>query len=100
MLPDHVVHNEDLYGRCVVNGKIPPRVAVLFGGKCNLKLLKVKKSILGYSLVDFMVENVAETCVYQCLLFRARVTKTVSVIGTCVISYLRSYVHIWESIRN
>ena len=91
MLPDRVVHNEDLYGRCVVNGKIPPRVAVLFGGKCNLKLLKVKKSILGYSLVDFMVENVTETCVYQCLLFRARATKTVHVLGMSVVIY-----SIWE----
>ena len=80
ILPDRIVRNEDLYGRCIVNGKIPPRVAVIFGGKCDLKILEVKKNlILGYSLVDFVVENVTETCVYQCLLFRARVTKTVSI---------------------
>ena len=81
-LPDTVVNNEDLHGRCIVNGKIPPRVVVLFGGKCDLKILKTKKnSILKYSQVDFVVENVNETCVYQCFLFRARVTKTVSVTG-------------------
>ena len=84
-LPENVVNNEDLYGRCVVNGKIPPRVAVLFGGKCDLKILKTKNNFLGYSQVDFVVETVTQTCVYQCLLFRARATKTVYVTGMSVL---------------
>ena len=83
-LPNHALQNEDLHGSCIVDGKMPPHIIVLDGGKYNLKILKVKTSVLGYSMVDFVVKNVTETCAYRCLFSRAKETKKVPVIGTYV----------------
>ena len=80
-LPNNALQNEDLHGRCIVDGKMPPHIIVLYGGKCKLKILKVKTNVLGYSMVDFVVKNVTETCVYRCLFFRAKETKKVPVKG-------------------
>lgn len=79
-LPDNALFNDDLYGECSIEGNRAPVVVVKFGGKCDLKILKVEKTST-YSVVHFVVKNVIKTCVYQCFLLQSRQVKTVSVVG-------------------
>jgi len=88
VVPEVGIAGENIWGHCIAEGKIHPRIAVVRSGdyRCNSKKL-VKKFVTVdqnrkyYSRADFVIENVTTTCAYKCWLYGSYVIRTVSIVG-------------------
>ena len=88
-MPEHVLMNDDIHGRCVSGmwHNIPPRIRIIGKEDCNFRIDFQIVLEQGGSILYFVIKNVTATCEYACILMLSRVIKTVVVKGN-----LRMYI--------